>query len=300
MESKNERIKRIFPRIIGMADELYPVYMPTDENRSGELDNTTLFRRGMNCFSFSTARLCYIAVYRKLFLTAFLILVRDRLINIDLSDINNMEVDTYGNMIRLDRLEDQSALMDTLIRKVFDAYGYRYETVSYKIEDLMTGVDDAYTVEDALETVDTNCSLTMQENDLMHIDTHFLLSQVYHTEWYGQDDIKIWRISNRWLSEILNRNYGLTVESERMVIHNTSRLDYLLFPDNVSCGVYEYGRRTGKYEFAATESAYVSVDWCGYDEYWCRLDSAFLNFGALLTIPLVDTLMDDIDLCRHP
>ncbi len=300
MESKNERIKRIFPRIIGMADELYPVYMPTNENHYGGLEYTTLFRRSMNCFSFSTARLCYIAVYRKLFLTAFLILVRDRLINIDLSDIKDMEVDTYGNMIRLDRLEEQSELMDALIRKVFDAYGYRYETVSYKIDDLMTGIYDVYTVEESLDTVDTNCSLTMQENDFMHTDTYFLLSQVYQTEWYGQDDIKFWHFSNGWLPEILDRNYDLTAGSERAVMDNISRLNYLLFPDDVSRGIREYKEETGNYEFAAVESAYVSVNWCGYDEYWCRLDSAFLNFGALLTIPLIDALMDDIDLCGQP
>lgn len=62
MESKNERIKKIFPKIIGIADELFTIYMPTDENGYGDLDNTTLFGHSMQCFSFSTARLCYIAV----------------------------------------------------------------------------------------------------------------------------------------------------------------------------------------------------------------------------------------------
>lgn len=78
---------------------------------------------------------------------------------------------------------------------------------------------------------------------------------------------------------------------------NIFRLNYLLFPDDVSYGVGEYYKATGIFEFAAIESAYVSTDWHGYNEYWCRLDSAFLNFGALLTIPYIDALMDDADLC---
>ena len=75
------------------------------------------------------------------------------------------------------------------------------------------------------------------------------------------------------------------------------RMQRGLFLDVVSYGIHEYNKATGKYEFAATESAYVSTDWRGYSEYWCRLDSAFLNFGALLTLPYIDALMDDADLC---
>lgn len=298
MESKNERIKRIFPKIIGMADELYPVYMPTDENGCGELDHTTFFGHSMECFSFSTARMCYIAVFRKLFLTVFLILVREKLVSIDLSDIRDMEVDTYGNIICLDRLGEESVLMDILIQKMFDAYGYHYETVSYKMDDITTGIYDADTTEDALETLEDNCSLVMQENDYMHTDTLYLLRQICQAEWGGQDDIKIWRFSNRWLSGILDRNYDLTAGSERLIMDNISRLNYLLFPDEVSQGFRNYNEITGNYEFAAIESAYVSADWRGYDDYWCRLDTAFLNFGALLTIPYIDALMDDVGLCR--
>lgn len=298
MESKNERIKKIFPLIIGMADELYPVYMPTDENGCCGMDDTTLFGRCMRCFSFSTARLCYIAVYRKLFLTAFLMLVRDGLVDINLSDIKNMEVDTYENMVCLDRLEEGSKLMDILIKKVFDAYGYHYETASYKINDLTDGIYDAYMEEEAFEDMEANCSLTMQESDLLHTNVYNLFIQLCRTEWYGQEDIKIWRFSNRWLSEILARDHDLATGSERMIIDNIFRLSYLLFPDDVSYEIQEYGKRTGDYEFAAVESAYVSTDWNGYNEYWCRLDTAFLNFGALLTIPYIDALLDDVDLCR--
>lgn len=297
MESKNERIKGIFPKIIGMADELFPVYMPTDGNGSGDLNDTTLFGYSMQCFSFSTARLCYIAVFRKLFLAAFLMLARDGLIDIDLSDIKNMEVDTYGNMICLDRLEEESELMDILVRKVFDAYGYRYETASYNIDSLTDSIHSSGTIEDALEQMDANCSLAMQENDFMHTNVYNLFNQVCYTDWYGQDDIKIWRFSNRWLPKILNRNHDLTAGSERLIMDNISRLNYLLFPDVVSQGIKNYNEITGDYEFAAIESAYVSADWNGYDEYWCRLDTAFLNFGALLTIPYIDALMDDVDLC---
>ena len=82
-----------------------------------------------------------------------------------------------------------------------------------------------------------------------------------------------------------------------MIINNVSRLSYLLFPDEVSYGIREYNGTAGNYEFAAIESAYVSADWRGYDDYWCRLDTAFLNFGALLTIPYIDALMDDVGLC---
>lgn len=243
MESKNERIKKIFPGIIGMADELYPVYMPTDENGCCDLDYTTLSGRSMECFSFSTARLCYIAVFRKLFLTAFLMLVREGLIGIDLSDIRDMEVDTYRNIIFLDRLEEESALMDILVWKVFDAYGYRYETASYKIDSLTDGIHDADTEEDALEGMETNCSLAMQENDFMHTNVFNLFSQACRTEWYGQEDIKIWRFSNRWLPEILGRNYNLASGSGRMIMDNIFRLNYLLFPDDVSYGINEYSSR---------------------------------------------------------
>ena len=297
MESKNERIKEICPKIIGMADELFPVYMPTDGNGSGDLNDTTLFGYSMQCFSFSTARLCYIAVLRKLFLAAFLILARDGLIDIDLSDVKNMEVDTYGNMVCLDRLEEESELMDILIRKVFYAYGYRYETASYNIDSLTDNIHSSGTIEDALEQMDANCSLAMQENDFMHTNVYNLFNQVCYTDWYGQDDIKIWRFSNRWLPKILNRNHDLTASSERLIMDNISRLNYLLFPDVVSQGIKNYNEITGDYEFAAIESAYVSADWNGYDDYWCRLDTAFLNFGALLTIPYIDALMDDVDLC---
>lgn len=298
MESKNERIKKIFPKIIGMADELYPVYLPTDETGYSGLDYTKLFRRSMKCFSFSTARLCYISVFRKLFLTAFLTFVRDGLVCIDLSDIRDMEVDTYRNMICLDRLEEESALMDILIRKVFDAYGYRYETASYYMGSLADGIYDPDTEEEALEVMEINCSSAMQENDRMHTDIDNLFIQASRTEWYGQEDIKIWRFSNGWLPEILNRDYYLTAGSERMAMDSIRRLDYLLFPDDVSLGFREYNKTTGDYEFAAVESAYVSTDWHGCSEYWCRLDTAFLNFGALLTIPYIDALMDDVDLCR--
>lgn len=297
MESKNERIKKIFPKIIGIADELFTIYMPTDENGYGDLDNTTLFGHSMQCFSFSTARLCYIAVSRKLFLAAFLMLIRDGLIDIDLSDIINMEVDTYGNMACLDRLEEESGLMDTLIRKVFDAYGYRYETASYNMYSLTDGIYDSDMIEDALENMEENCSLAMQENDFMHTNVINLFNQAYCTEWYGQDDIKIWRFSNRWLPRILNRDFDLTAGSERLIIDNVSRLNYLLFPDEVSRGIQNYNEITGDYEFAAIESGYVSADWHGYNQYWCRLDTSFLNFGALLTIPYIDALMDDVDLC---
>lgn len=297
MESKNERIKGIFPKIIGMADELFPVYMPTDGNGSGDLNDTTLFGHSMQCFSFSTARLCYIAVLRKLFLAAFLMLARDGLIGIDLSDIKNMEVDTYGNMVCLDRLEEESELMDILIRKVFDAYGYRYKTASYSMDSLTDSIHSSGTIEDAVELMEENCSLVMQENDFMHINVFNLFSQACNTDWYGQDDIKIWRFSNRWLPGILDRNHDLTAGSERLIMDNISRLNYLLFPDEVSQGFQNYNEITGDYEFAAVESAYVSTDLSGYYGYWCRLDTAFLNFGALLTIPYIDALMDDVGLC---
>lgn len=297
MESKNERIKKIFPGILGMADGLYPVYMPVDDYGCSDLDNTTLFGYRMECFTFSAARLCYTAVFRKLFLTVFLMLAREGLIDVDLTDIMDMEVDTFGNIICLDRLDNQSGLMDKLIQKVFDAYGYYHETSSYHMDDLTDGIYDIISTDDAIAGMEENCSLVMNENDYMHINVFNLFNQSYDTEWYIQEDIKIHRFSNRWLSEIMKRNYDMASDSMRMIMDNTFRLDYLLFPDVVSCGIHEYNRTTGKYEFAATESAYVSTDWRGYNEYWCRLDSAFLNFGALLTFPYIDALMDDADLC---
>lgn len=212
MESKNERIKNIFPRIISMSDELYPVYMPTDENGCCGLESTTLFGHDMKCFSFSTERLCYIAAFRKIFLAAFVLLVRDGLIDIDLSDIKSMEVDTYRNMACLDRLDDVQALMDILVQKVFDAYGYSHGTASYSTYDLTEGIYDADTAEDAMDTMGENCDIIMQENDHMHTDVFRLFCQMYQTEWYGQDDIKIWRFSNRWLPGILDRDYDLTAD----------------------------------------------------------------------------------------
>lgn len=298
MESKNERIKKIFPGILGMADELYPVYTPVDDYGCSSLDNTTLSGHSAECFSFSAARLCYIAVFRKLFLTVFLMLVREGLINADLSDIMDMKVDTFGNIICLDRLDDQSGLMDMLIKKVFDAYGYRHEAASYHMDDLTDGIYDIVSTDDAMAQMETNCSLVMKENDYMHTNVFTLFNQSYDTEWYMQEDIKIHRFSNRWLSEIMKRNYDMASGSVRMIMDNIFRLNYLLFPDDVSYGVGEYYKATGIFEFAAIESAYVSTDWHGYNEYWCRLDSAFLNFGALLTIPYIDALMDDADLCR--
>lgn len=297
MESKNERIKKIFPGILGMADELYPVYMPVDDYGCSDLDNTTLFGYRMECFTFSAARLCYIAVFRKLFLTVFLMLVRDGLVNTDLTDIMDTEVDTFGNIICLDRLDDQSGLMDKLIQKVFDAYGYHHETSSYHMDDLTDGIYDIISTDNAIAEMEANCSLVMNENDYMHINVFNLFNQSYDTEWYMQEDIKIHRFSNRWLSEIMKINYDMASGSVRMIMDNIFRLDYLLFPDVVSYGAGEYNKATGKYEFAAIESAYVSTDWRGYNEYWCRLDSAFLNFGALLTVPYIDALMDDADLC---
>jgi hypothetical protein len=298
MNSKNERIKKVFPGIIGLADELYSVYMPTDNYGTFELNHTDLFGHSMKCFSFSTARLCYIAVFRKMFLAAFLILVRAGLVNIDLSDIKNMEVDTYENMICLDRFKEESALMDILIQKVFDAYGYRYETASYKTDDLTDGIYEFDWAEDAYEAMEANCRSAMQENDHIHTEVLNLLFQLYYAEWYGQDDIKIWRFSNRWLPELLSRNHDLTAGSERMIMDNIYRLNYLLYPDDVSRGIQNYSKITGNYEFAAIESAYVSPGQSQYNDYWCRLDTVFLNFGALLTIPYIDALMDDIDLCR--
>ena len=298
MDSKNERIKKVFPGIIGMSDELYSVYMPMDNYGIFGLDYTELFGHSMECFSFSTARLCYIAVFRKIFLAAFLILVRDGLVNIDLSDIKNMEVDTYENMICLDRFKEESALMDILIQKVFDAYGYCYETASYKTDDLTDGIYEFDWAEDAYEAMEANCRSAMQENDHIHTEVSNLLFQLYYAEWYGQDDIKIWRFSNRWLPELLSRNHDLTAGSERMIMDNIYRLNYLLYPDDVSCGIQNYNKITGNYEFAAIESAYVSPGRSQYNDYWCRLDTVFLNFGALLTIPYIDALMDDIDLCR--
>lgn len=297
MESKNGRIKKIFPGILGMADELYPVYMPVDDYGCNSLDNTTLFGYRMECFTFSAARLCYIAVLRKLFLTVFLILVREGLIDVDLSDIIDMEVDTFGNILCLDRINDQSGLMDLLIKKVFDAYGYHHETTAYRMDELTEGIYDIASIDDAIAEMEENCRLVMKENDYTHINVLNLFNQSYDTEWYMQEDVKIHRFSNRWLSEIMRRNYDMVSGSMRMILDNIFRLDYLLFSDVVSYEIHEYNKITGKYEFAAIESAYVSTDWRGYNEYWCRLDSAFLNFGALLTIPYIDALMDDADLC---
>lgn len=303
MEDNRERAMEILPQIIQLFMEIIHVYYSDVDYDETEMDEKGIFGHRPECFSFSEPRLCYIAVFRKLFLSAVVMLVKEGVVRIDLSDIENMEVDTYMDMVSNKWLCNTDGLMEIIVKKFFAVYGYQYEIHSYLIEDLIEGI---YELEDsdglwgndaAIDLIDRNCRKVMSGQDYAFMDTDALFYLLFQSDWdLGyQDDIRIWRFSRPGLSGILERDAGM-LDGQELEIKKCARQLSLLIPCNFIAVADPRSCVDGEYRpdgFAAVESFFMQMNYRGYYEYWCRMDMMFLNFGALLAIPYIDLLMEE-------